>query len=269
MAEERFPILGKGETLAEPIRVPSTGGTKKQVRTFEQARERLLLQFESLFEAIDHISNLILPNKIFFKVSLDFEYLAKSYFPATLVQMCGWEMIGSRPWYQANRDEKEFVELKLARMLFFAADPIRIESTYFRLKNVIDLKRREVEDFVKIDNIGIHEVEDKFIGFKKKFGEQVVELIFHPMRRREWKQCQTRLEMMIAGFKNAKFFWDWEKGQEPEPIFLPAVLNSSALARVGQFNPLRAARPMPPVSIPRIRKDNVKRHCVPPAWTSS
>ena len=258
MAEERFPILGKGEILSEPIRVPTGGGKKTPIRTFEEARERLLPQLESLLEGIDHITDLILPDKVFFRVSLDFQYLAKSYFPSTLVEMCGWEMVGSRPWYQTYRDKNEFDEAKLARMLFFSADPIRIESTYLRLKKVTDLKTKEVENFVKIDNVGFHEPKDKLIGFKREFREGVVELIFHPMRVRDWNKCKTKLKRIVSQRKDFTFLWDWKRGEESDPIFLPAVLNHSEVRQLGQFNPLRAARPMPPVSIPRIRKDNIK-----------
>ena len=139
-------------------------------------------QFESLLEKVKicRAKNLMLPNKLFFQVSLDFEYLAKSYFPTHLVDHSGWEMVGSRPWQQMIRDNNKFEEPELARMLFFYTDPIRIESTYDRLKQS-SLEAKEQEDFLKIDNIGLQNVEDRLIGLMDRgTKKRLVELIFHP-----------------------------------------------------------------------------------------
>jgi hypothetical protein len=121
MAEERYPILGRGEVYSAPISVRPSGGTKRSIRTFEEARLRLLPQFENLLRGIHSFdsTDLLLDRKVFFQVSLDYEYLAKSYFPSNLVRSSGWEMVGSRPWQQEHRDQKAFQEPKLSRMLFF------------------------------------------------------------------------------------------------------------------------------------------------------
>lgn len=123
--EERFPILGKGETYTTPIKVPKMGGPKKAIRTFMDARQRLLPQFRNLLKEIEicQHKNLMLRNKLYFQVSLDHEYLAKSHFPTNLVDLSGWEMVGSRPWEQGSRDGDKFPEPELARMLFFLRRP--------------------------------------------------------------------------------------------------------------------------------------------------
>jgi hypothetical protein len=219
VAENRFPILGGGEFYSTPIKVPRGGGPKKPIRTFEEARQRLLPQFEGLLESVKicRSKDLMLPNKLFFQVSLDFEYLAKSYFPTYLVDLSGWEMVGSRPWQQMIRDENKLQEPKLARMLFFRTDPIRIESTYERLKRS-SLEAKEQEDFVKIDNIGIQTTEDRLIGFIDRGTKKIlVELIFHPMGAHEWNACRTRLKTMVSQSKNSEFLWDWKRGDESEP----------------------------------------------------
>jgi hypothetical protein len=261
MDEERFPILGKGEVYTTPIPAPAGGGSKKPIRSFDEARHRLLPQLESLFDKIDSCRgrHLMLRNKLFFQVSLDYEYLAKSYFPNSMVRLSQWEMVGSRPWHQAGRDDKHFDEAKLARMIFFQADPIAIESTYKRLEKG-QVEKNERGDFVKVDSIGLQRAEDRLIGFPRGARKDVLaELIFHPMRARDWNECRTILNSLTNGRRRTSpFLWEWKRGEDLEPTFLPATLTDDEIRLLGDFNPIRAARPMPSISIPRVNRDRTK-----------
>ncbi|MEN6439295.1 MAG: hypothetical protein ABFD97_12035, partial [Syntrophobacter sp.] len=125
MAEERYPILGKGEILAQSIVTPKRKNSKKTLRTFHSARERLLPQFEALLKNLSTVDKSMRLRRVFFQVALDCTYLAKSYFPESLVKSCGWDMVGSRPWRQHGRDDTALESPELARRLFFCADPLR------------------------------------------------------------------------------------------------------------------------------------------------
>lgn len=260
MDDERFPILGKGEIYTTAIPHIGGGGTKKPIRSYDEARSRLLPQFHTLLNEISicRNNNLMLRNKFFFQVALDHEYLAKSHFPSSMVRFSQWEMVGSRPWYQIKRDNQDFGNQKLARMLFFQSDPIGIENTYRRLEKG-GIEKKEQEDFIKIDSIGLQRPKDRLIGLEGKQKRQLfMELIFHPMKGREWNECRIKLSSMLDRKNKSEFLWNWKRGEESEPSFLPAYLTQAEIARVSEFNPVRVARPMPAVSVPRIAKDRTK-----------
>lgn len=264
MADDRFPILGKGEQLAEPIKYSPGGREKKPVRTFDQARSRLLPQMENLLSEIDSLDQRLRLSKIFFKVALDWEYLAKSYFPLALFRNSRWEFVGSRPWHQSSRDGKAFEETKPARLLFLSASRMTIEDSYQRIERATGMTRKEREDLAKIDQLGLPNPHDRLINLKS-FTKGVFELILHPLGAHEWKECQKKLTDLAGESKGLEFLWDWKRGQHSEPIFLPARLQRKAFARLGLFNPLRAVRPMPSISFPRIRKTRiVKLQEMPP-----
>jgi hypothetical protein len=253
MADDRFPILGKGEQLAEPIKYSTGGRQKEPIRTFDQARSRLLPQMKSLLNEIASLDSDLRLEKIFFKVALDFEYLAKSYFPSILFRNSGWEFVGSRPWHQSSRDGKTFLETKPARLLFLSAPRMTIEDSYQRIERAKGLTRKEREDLSKIDQLGLQTFQERLFNLKS-FSKGTLELIFHPLDGREWKECERKLKNLIRQIKGAEFLWEWKRGYHPAPIFLPAVLGKKALEQLRVFNPLRAARPMPSISFPRIRK---------------
>ena len=73
----------------------------------------------------------------------------------------------------------------------------------------------------------------------------------------DWEECRARLSRMVSTLRTAGFLWDWKRGEEFEPIFLPAVVRDVEMRKIAEFNPLRAARPMPSISIPRVRRSNV------------
>ncbi|MBI5250754.1 MAG: S8 family peptidase [Desulfomonile tiedjei] len=251
--KDRFPILGKGERLAEPVRLPPRGGAKKPIRTFEQARKRLLPQMKDLLNGIDHLDPGLRLSRVFFQVKLDFEYLAKSYFPATFYRYSRWEFVGSRPWHQSFRDEIALNEEKPARLLFFTASRMSIEDSFNRLERAKGLTEAEKADFMKVDGLGLQVSADRLINLTS-FKKGIVELIFHPLDGKAWKECQKKLAVIEDEIKGSEFYWVWKRGDYPEPIFVPAKLGRRTVERLGSFNPLRAARPMPSISFPRIRK---------------
>ena len=263
MTEERFPILGKGEVLTELIPTPKQPNTKKPLRTFDAARERLLPQLEILLKQINSSDASMRLQRVFFQVSLDYKYLAKSYYPASLVKASCWDLVGSRPWRQKARDGELLTAPELARTLFLCADPIRIEDTFSRLERS-NLHDKEKEDLIKIDNLGLQLAAEKFIGSESDFEKGVLELVFHPMPEREWKECRRKLDSLFPDETTPSFLWNWERGNETQPIFVPALLTMKDVSRIVNFNPLRAARPMPSISFPRMNKEKILRIKTPP-----
>ena len=257
MADERYPILGRGEVYSEKITPPPGGRSKDPIRTFDEAVNRLLPQFRELFNDFELTKKYCLGTRVFFKVDMDCSYLAKSYHPHSFVKNFGWELVGSKTHSQHFRDDEEFIEPKISRTVFYGTNAARIKDVYSRMERGTKFSDTEKKDIIKIDNIGIHPSKDKWFGFDQHFKSGTVELVFHPMHSRLWNECKRILERLSSGFKKANFLWGWHRGATNDPIFLPAVISLSALKEISNFNPLRAARPMPSVSIPRVQRKKV------------
>lgn len=264
MANERFPILGFGERLVNPVTVRSGGGSKKHVRTFAEARDRLIPQLEVLSEQIDSLTENLRLTRIFFLVMLDSSYLAKSYFPNTLNRSMGWEMVGSRPWWQTDRDGIDLTKPMLGRSLFFCTDQKQIEYTRKRLVQGTGLNQSEQDDFVKIDSVFLPAGSDRLINIDQEFESGVVELLFHPMTAREWRECEEKMEALCNSDRANNILWGRRRGGGDQPYFVPAVISSETIQNLSGFNPLRAARPMPGVSFPRVRRDTTNQAGNPP-----
>lgn len=249
MIEKRFPILGKGELLVSDIEGPGGFGPKTEVRTFEEAQARLIPQFEALLEATQALSSNMRLKNIYFKVALDHKYLAKSYFPTTL-EKSDWEFVGSRAWYQSSRDKKKLKTKQLARLLFYSASPDCVKQTFVHLKEN-QLEERERKDFIRIDSVGLQMADDRLLNLAQ-FEEGLIELILHPMKQELWDECKKKLRAISKG-KHIEFLWNWKRGEHPDPVFLPVRTDQRGLKALSEFNPLRAARPIPSISLPDIR----------------
>ncbi|MEQ1756025.1 MAG: S8 family peptidase [Micropepsaceae bacterium] len=97
MTERNF-LLGKGERLVEDIAGVRGGGPKAHPYTFVQARERLAPMLTRVVRGIDQLPEEACPNdQAIVAITLNPEYIAKSYFPDKLFQSVGLQTVGSRP----------------------------------------------------------------------------------------------------------------------------------------------------------------------------
>lgn len=96
MAKRNF-LLGKGERLAEDIRVGSPPVTKVSPYTFDQAKERLAPMLKSVASEIESLPSEACPDDFAVAtITMNPEYIAKTYFPSELFRAVGLESIGSR-----------------------------------------------------------------------------------------------------------------------------------------------------------------------------
>jgi hypothetical protein len=96
MAKRNF-LLGKGERLAEAIRIGSPPVVKVAPYTFEEARQRLAPMVNNVSSEIEKLPADACPEDLAVAtVTMNPEYLAKSYFPSELLRTVGLEPIGSK-----------------------------------------------------------------------------------------------------------------------------------------------------------------------------
>ncbi|MCB1839081.1 MAG: S8 family peptidase [Alphaproteobacteria bacterium] len=97
MTKRNF-LIGKGERLAEDITGVRGGGPKSAPYTFGEARARLTPKLTSAVNQIDALPPEACPNdQAIISVTLNPEYIAKSYFPQDLFTAAGVTAVGSKP----------------------------------------------------------------------------------------------------------------------------------------------------------------------------
>lgn len=97
MTKRNF-LLGKGERLIEPVTGVRGGGPKSHPYTFSEARERIAPMLSRVVRGIDQLPASACPNdRAVATVTLNPEYIAKSYFPDKLFELIGLEPVGSHP----------------------------------------------------------------------------------------------------------------------------------------------------------------------------
>lgn len=96
MAKKNF-LLGKGERLTEDVRIQLGGGAKVSPYTFLEAKERLQPMLNRIIREIEETPSEACPNDyIVATMTLNPEYLAKSYYPNELLRSVGLGVVGSR-----------------------------------------------------------------------------------------------------------------------------------------------------------------------------
>ncbi|RUV65959.1 peptidase S8 and S53, subtilisin, kexin, sedolisin, partial [Mesorhizobium sp. M5C.F.Ca.IN.020.14.1.1] len=97
MTKRNF-LLGKGERLVEDVAGVRGGAPKSHPYTFSEARDRIAPMLTRVVRGIDQLPDAACPdNRAVATVTLNPEYIAKSYFPERLFESVGLEPVGSRP----------------------------------------------------------------------------------------------------------------------------------------------------------------------------
>ena len=96
MAKQNF-LLGKGEKLTEKVVITSGGGPKSAPYTFAEAKQRLQPMLNQVVEDLDSLPADACPDDYAIAtITLNPEYIAKSYYPTELLKAVGLEAVGSR-----------------------------------------------------------------------------------------------------------------------------------------------------------------------------
>lgn len=95
--KKRNFLLGRGERLTEPVKVPSGPVDKISPYTFAETKERLQPMLNNLADKIRKLSDDVCPEgNTVVALTLNPEFIAKSYYPEKLLRTLGLETIGSR-----------------------------------------------------------------------------------------------------------------------------------------------------------------------------
>ncbi|TIH12486.1 hypothetical protein D0S45_17595 [Marinifilum sp. JC120] len=258
MAKERLPILGKAEILSQEA--PYGGsfpGEREEVWTFEEAQQRLAPQLEQTIEEAQNIPReKRLRSGVYFAVDLDCNSLAKSYYPKAYFEKAGWELTGSIKTIQKKRDKTKLKQAKQARRLFFKASTRDLEQAHAALINKSYSTKEELNGPVRINQIQMVLPEKKMIGLDHPDASELLELIVHPMLETDWQEFQHILFDIVDHKNYPRILFNWVLGGRANmPRFVPVQAMSELYNELASLNPVRALRPMPGISYPRMTTD--------------
>jgi hypothetical protein len=180
MAKTNF-LLGKGERLTEDVVVRSGGGPKAQPYTFQQARTRLSPMLDRTVKQIRELPPEACPQgKAVASVTLNPEFIAKSYFPAELFRQTGLTPVGSKPrrLKPEQRSKGRLPEEALTTELFVMGAKDDFERWQAALGGWAE-GTPVARELMTIEEIAPQTVHDKIKGIIPAKGTTVFEVVLH------------------------------------------------------------------------------------------
>jgi hypothetical protein len=180
MTKRNF-LLGKGERLVEDVAVARGGAPKSQPYTFFEARDRLAPMLSRVVRGIDQLPAAACPNdRAVATVTLNPEFIAKSYFPDHLFEAVGLEPVGSRPRRvtpqkrSKGREPEEAITTEL-----FVMGPRSAFRAWRSSLPGWDERKAGATELSTIEQVAAPTARDKIKGRLPKTGEAVFEVVLH------------------------------------------------------------------------------------------
>lgn len=180
MAKRNF-LLGRGERLTSDVVIRSGGVEKVPPYTVAEAKARLAPMITDAAKQLDAIPSAAAPDdRVVARLTLNPEYIAKSYYPADLLRAIGLEAVGSRPRMvkpskrSRNREPQDAVTTEL----FVAGQ----RSAFRRWAAGIgdwDESSDVAQQLVAIEEVHAPTTAEKIKGLLPDQGQVVLEVVLH------------------------------------------------------------------------------------------
>lgn len=259
MAKRNF-LLGKGERLVEDIVGSTGGGPKAAPYTFAEARARLA---PMVVQTVSELSALPLAacpdDRAVVSITLNPEYIAKSYFPADLFRSIGVEAIGSRPVKitPAKRSKDRPSEEAVTTELFVVGKRAAFANWARHLPQWAE-STRGAERLPAIETVSAPSRDEKIKGALPSKGNVVFEVVLHA----DGLEGEVRAlaafrdylaELSIDAPLNRRFY-------AGGLCFVELDAPAAAAPQIAAFTLVRAVRRMPPL---RMLRPTIPRAAVP------
>lgn len=180
MAKRNF-LLGKGERLVEDVAGIRGGAPKSHPYTFSQAKERIAPMLARVVRSIDQLPDAACPNdRAVAAVTLNPEYIAKSYFPERLLEAVGLEPVGSRP--RRITPQKRSKERKPEETLTTELFVMGSREAFRAWRSALPQWSEQVAgagELATIEQVSAPTARDKIKGKLPKSGGTVFEVVLH------------------------------------------------------------------------------------------
>ncbi|MBK9427575.1 MAG: S8 family peptidase [Gammaproteobacteria bacterium] len=258
MTKRNF-LLGKGERLIEDVVGVRGGGPKQHPYSFDEARTRLAPRIAQVVEAIDRLPDNACPDdKVVATVTLNPEYIAKSYYPDDLFSAVGIEPVGSRPKRitPEKRSRGRVPEETITTEFFVMGSRDAFRNWQRGLQGWLPASK-QAQELATIEEVSAPSVADKIKGVIPRHGETVFEVVIHadalfgenrllPMFRAYLKGLGLESPLTRRFYAGGLCFVELDA---------PAELAES----IATFTPVRALRQMPKLRTlrPTIRTSSI------------
>lgn len=264
-ASTRRPLLVNGESLRVDVVAPPTGGGEKyEPRTAVEARTFLLPQVSrALAEVHSMPMDFRADDRVYIEAKLVPNYLAASYFPATLLAQVGATPVGSRVDVGDYRTSTKSTPVQTRRLVLAISDA-GLEELEFLIDSGGRGRTQEqaFSEIRKLDEVGLP-TEDRVLRVAGSTAEAqhfigiTWEAVLHPQTSRAGEPLAvdeatlSRWFDLIEAHEGTvhREFVRSISGLTFTPVTLPGPIQA---AQVAKFNPLRVLRPMPAIR-PRPR----------------
>ena len=180
MTKRNF-LLGRGERLVEDVVGIRGGGPKHHPYTFSETKTRLTPMLDRVILGIDQLPNDACPDdRAVATVTLNPEYIAKSYFPDDLFKTLGLDPVGSRP--RRITPEKRSKERPLEEAITTELFVMGPRSAFRAWRSGLPDWNPDspgATELTTIEQIAAPTVRDKIKGRLPKSGGTVFEVVLH------------------------------------------------------------------------------------------
>lgn len=251
-------LLGKGERLVEDVWGVRGGGPKSHPYTFAEAKHRIEPMLTRVVRGIDQLPAEACPNDVAVAaVTLNPEYIAKSYFPEKLFETLGLETVGSRPRRitPEKRSKGREPEESITTELFVMGPRSAFRSWRSALPDWAETATG-AKDLPSIEEVAAPSARDKIKGRMPRKGTVVFEVVLHSGGdgpKGVVKQFKHYLDRIGIGVGLGRRF------DAGGLCFVELEAPVEAAERIATFTPVRAVRQMPTLRIlrPSFRSSRV------------
>lgn len=254
MKKKNF-LLGKGERLAEPIRVPSGPVDKIPPYTFEEAKERLQPMLNELVGEIENLPDYLCPDGNTIAIlTLNPEYIAKSYYPDKLLRKIGLETVGSRS--RKITPKKKSKERKPEQTITNELFVMGHKSSFVKWAEEFpfwEMNNSGEEQIIEIEEISFQDPNSKIKDFIHEDTLQVFEVVLQGNNDYSELLFKKYLDMLGIDSKLGRKFYVGGLS------FLEIETSAELIKDVAKFSLVRVIRKMPELRLlrPMLRSKSI------------
>ncbi|MBK9104071.1 MAG: S8 family peptidase [Saprospiraceae bacterium] len=244
-------LLGKGERLAEEVRVVMGGASKAAPYTFEQAKQRLQPMLNKVVDEIRSLPQEACPEDYAIAtLTLNPEYIAKSYHPKELLRAAGLEAVGSRSRRVKpdSRSKNRIPEETVTTELFLLGK----RQSFVNWAEQFPSWTEEfpgANQLIEIEQISFPSSSSKVKGISPEEKEIVYEVILHLNEVDSERRILGQFQQYLKRFKlNPDFKHRFYAGGL---CFLELEASATLANEIAQFSLVRVVRAMPELRLLR------------------
>lgn len=238
-------LLGKGERLVEDVAGVRGGGPKHHPYTLTEAKTRLMPMLSRVVRGIDRLPDAACPgDQAVATVTLNPEFIAKSYFPGGLFRTLGLEAVGSRP--RRITPEKRSKDRQPEETITTELFVMGTRSAFRAWRSDLPKWNAEVQgglELTTIERVAAPTVHDKIKGRLPKLGDAVFEVVLHADGKRDQNQVVHEFRDYLASLDV-----DQKVGHRfyaSGLCFVELDAPANLAEEIAMFTPVRALRQMP------------------------